>query len=134
MPSRYGVSPRRHVLEREAAVLASDLVIRVIEHGDIRLHPWVDVALHGNGDLGTRETLHDGLSARRLRFIPFTIVLGDGVDVVRGHVGIDDRKRLARLQCKDVRMILTALLVDHYRAGRRRERILAEIALEVDDD
>src|SRR5579859_144591 len=133
MPSRNGVSPRRHVLESKAAVLASDLIIGVIEYGDIRLHPWVDVALHGNGNLGTREALHDRLSSRRLGFIPFAIVLGDGVDVVGGHVRIDDGQRLACLQGQNVRMILAALLVDHHRSGLRRERIRAEVALEVDD-
>src|SRR4029077_10353395 len=62
------------------------------------------------------------------------IVFGHGMDIVRGHVGIDDGKRLARLQRKDVRMILATHLVDHYRARHWGERILAEIALEIDDD
>src|ERR1700739_4253085 len=116
MPSRYGVSAPGHVLEREAAVLAGDLEIGVTEDGDICLHPWVHVALDGDGNLGTGEGLHNGLSARRLRLVPFPIVFRDGVDVMRGHVGIDDGKRFTRLESKDVRMILTALLVDHYRA------------------
>ena len=89
----------------------------------------MDVALHGDGNFGTSEGLHDGLSSWRLRFVPFAIVLGDGMDIVCGLIGIDDRKRLAGLQGQDVGMILAALLVDGYRRRHRRKRVLAEVAL-----
>src|SRR5579862_1308964 len=98
VPSRYGVGPGRHILDGERAVFAGDLIVRIIEHGDVGLHPGMDVALHRDGDLGAREALHDRRRSRRLRFVPFAIVFGDGVNIVRGHIGIDHRKRLAGLQ------------------------------------
>src|SRR2546427_752769 len=85
-----------------ASVFAGDLEIGIIEDGDISLHPRMDVALHGDGNFGTREALHNRRRPRGLRFVPFAIVHGDGMDIVGGRIGIDDREGLARLQRENV--------------------------------
>src|SRR5579862_760455 len=133
VPCRDGVRAGRNVLDLERSVFSGDLEVRVAEHGDIGLHPRVHVALDRDGNFFVREALADRCGSRRLRFVPLAVILGNGVNVVGRRVGVDNLQRLRGLQRQHVRVILAALLVDLDRRGRRVERVLAEIALQMDD-
>src|ERR1700739_2085485 len=78
MPSHERVIAGRQVADIEAAVLGSHGEVRVLEDGHVAPHPRVDVALYGDGDLLARERLLDGLHSRRLRLVPFAVVLRHG--------------------------------------------------------
>src|SRR5262245_49893792 len=57
VPHLDRVLARRHVLDRERPVLAAHGEERVLEDSDVRLHPGMHVALHGDRDLLARERL-----------------------------------------------------------------------------
>src|SRR6266481_3971652 len=97
MPGDHGVGTRRQILQVKLSVFIGDLEIRVRQDGHIRLHPWMDVALHGDSDFLAGERLLYGRGPGGLRLVPLAIILGDWVDVMRGLVVVHDVDVLAHL-------------------------------------
>ena len=56
------------------------------------------------------------------------------MDVVQRVVAVDDLQRLPDLDAEDVRGVVAALLIERHRLGGRRERVVAESVLHVDED
>src|SRR5712671_3904021 len=67
MPRYHGVLAWRHAADRVAAVRSTDRKERVLRYGDVRLHPWMLVALHRNEYFRAGQFMGQRRSAVRLR-------------------------------------------------------------------
>src|SRR6266403_2672920 len=91
----------------------------VLEHRKRPVHPGVDVAFHGD-EFHLVVLIHDGRCARRLRFVPLAVDLGERMDVMRGLIFVENLEWLGHLKRKDVRYVTAALLGEYRRWWRRR--------------
>ena len=69
-----------------------------------------------------------------LRLVPLPIVVGHGMDIVRGRVIIHDIEFLIGLQCKHVRFVLAAFLLDHGRLLRRFKCAISQTISNINDN
>src|SRR5713226_3071836 len=133
VPSLDGVGARRQVLQREAAASAGDLEVGALEHGDVALHPRVNVALHRDGHFLAGKALRNRRSAGGLGLIPLAVELGNRMDIVGGLVVVADFERLASLQPDHARAVHAALLVHGKRGLGRLKRTVAEALPNIND-
>src|SRR5436309_13390750 len=84
----------------------------MFEHSDVASHPGMHVTFHRYGNLLTGETLFERRHPRRLRPVPFPVVSRKWMNIVRSGVAVYYSELLVSLQCDDVRMINTGLLID----------------------
>ena len=102
--------PGRKILQIELAILVRDLEIRVRETAMYAfIHGWT---LHFTG-MAISSRANDfsiGGGSGRLRFVPFAVLLRDGVNVVRRLIVVHDVQVLADLHAPHVRMVLASLL------------------------
>lgn len=82
VPGFDGIGAGRQAAQIEAAIFTSHREIRMFEYRDVTVHPGMHVALHWNGDLFPRKRLVHARSGW-LGLVPFAIVCGCGMDVVR---------------------------------------------------
>src|SRR4030088_1756000 len=85
LPCGKGVFAGSQPLQAELAVVIGDGVVRRPEHGEVPVHPGVNVALHRN-ELRLLISHFDRWRARRLRLVPLGIRLRHRVNVVRSLV------------------------------------------------
>src|SRR5436305_3297069 len=114
VPGLERIGSRRQIAEIEASVFSGDRKIRVLEDRDVTLHPGMHVALHGNGDFLAREGLFH-LRSRGLCLIPFTIIDGLGMNVMRGGVIVHQFEWLIGANCQDVWLVKAAFLLNYCR-------------------
>src|ERR1700728_2001791 len=126
------VIPRRQSLDFILAALVSNCVERALHHVDVYLHPRVLIALYGEHDFFTREILFQRSRSRRLRLIPFAVILRSGMNVVRRLIVVLDLHRLARHHAQHVRMILAAALVQDDLILRHIEGAIAQPIFHID--
>src|SRR5438067_9333623 len=62
VPDHHAELPRRHVLQLEVAVLVRYREIRMIEHANPPIHPWVDIALDLDRDAMGLQVLDGDLA------------------------------------------------------------------------
>ena len=116
VPCGDGVAAGRKIRQNEAAVVAGDGKIRGPYYGELTLHPWVQVALHGN-ELLVFIGVSEGRRARGLNLVPLAVYFRERVNIVGERVAVGDSDFLADAEDEDMRGELTALLVEEY--GRR---------------
>src|ERR1041384_207056 len=126
MPEFYGVSSRRNILDRVRAILRADCEVRMSEHTDICLHPWMLIALDRDQSLGPAKLLLDGGSPLCLHLVPLFISLWRRMYVVSRIVAVGHLERLVGLNADHARMIPAPLLIQRDWIGRRRESELVD--------
>src|ERR1700682_5313892 len=110
LPRGQRVLSGRQSLQAELAVVIGHRIVRRPEHGEISMHPGMNIALHGN-DLRLLISDLDWRGARRLRPVPLGIQLRHRVNVVRSLVVILDFEWLIYFHCGDVWDVLTPFLI-----------------------
>src|SRR5262245_7696617 len=85
----------RQALDGEGAVLGADREVGVAQHRDEGPHPGVHVTTDRNQHLGLVESLLGLHALARLPDIELRVVLGAGMDVVKGIVAVADLELLA---------------------------------------
>ena len=105
-----GVIARGQALNFELAVRPSDRVERIFHDVDEHSHPRVLVAFHRQHDFFTGEALFQGRGFRGLGLIPFAVVLGSGMNVVRCGIVVDNLDGLTGHHAQYVGMISAAAL------------------------
>src|SRR5688572_5287306 len=121
VPRDERVAARREVGDREVSVRLRDAVPRVWEHGHVRLHPPMDVALDAERlHLDLVELLRRNHALNRLAFVELAIGLRHRMHVVQRVVTVLDVERLTHLHGRHMREVLAALLVEERRGSVRR--------------
>src|SRR4051812_38108814 len=125
MPGSYGLRSGWNTGNREAAAVAADGKIRVVDHADVLGHPAVYVApnLQHRLFVAQLEFLHHPLDG--FTDVEVVAVLRQAVDVVQRHVAVADLERLTDACPDDSGVVDARLLVDSHwlRWDRgRRER------------
>src|SRR5579872_3123695 len=101
----------RQALDFVLPALIGNGIERVFHHIHIHLHPRVLIALYWQHDFFAGEGLLYVSGGRRLRFVPFAIVLRRRVNIVCGRICVLDVNRLTRHHTQHVGMVLAALLL-----------------------
>src|SRR6266545_5829215 len=86
------------------------------EDADVRLHPWVHVALDIEDRLRLVELRGRLLERRRHRLVESRVDLGKRVDIVEDAVGVEDLVGLTDHEPHYVRLVLTAVLIEDRRS------------------
>src|SRR6266404_2776668 len=73
MPDADGVVTLGHILNLERTVGAGDREVWMRHHANVRVHPFVYIALHGNHDFRPREPPFQIGRLRRLLLAPLAI-------------------------------------------------------------
>src|SRR6266403_179462 len=107
----------RKIRQTETAIVAGNGVVRVFQDGKCAVHPWMHIAFHRN-EFGLVVFVEDRRGARGLGLVPLAVNFGQGMNVVRGLVVINDFQGLVNLKSEDVRNILATLLVKGCRLAR----------------
>src|SRR5262245_7372179 len=120
VPGLDDVVAGRQVLDLEDALIVGHREERVVEDARVGAHPLVNVALEAHRGLGAVELLDRFHALEGLADVELAVLLGERMDVVQGSVAVEDLQRLPRLDAEHVRPVLTTMLVQGHRLGRRR--------------
>jgi hypothetical protein len=82
VPGLDRVGARREPAEAKGAVGSGDSEERMIDHADVRLHPWMDVALERHHHFLRRELMRVLHTWKRLPGVEFLVRRRDRVYVV----------------------------------------------------
>src|SRR5579864_668228 len=119
VPCRQGVSPGRHVIQRERTAGVAHPV-RALYHHHVAVHPGMNVALHRDSHLFRLPAGGERRRALRLGFVPADIApahLWQRVDVVRCRVAVYHLQLLAYIHTRYMGLVHATLLVPHDRFG-----------------
>src|SRR5258708_10608651 len=119
------VGARRQTAQIETAVLARHGKVWMFEHRHITPHPGMNVALYGDRYLCSRESFFRFGSVGR-RLVPFAVVGGYRMDIVRSRIAVHYFQPLIRLHRQHVRLIHATLLSENDRLTRRVKSLSAQ--------
>src|SRR5712675_451969 len=117
VPGSDSVFAGRNIRQTETAIVAGNGVVRIFQDSKRAVHPWMHIAFHRN-EFGLVVFVEDRRRTRGLGLVPLAVNFGQGMNVVRCLVVINDFQRLVNLKGKDVRNILATLLVKGCRLAR----------------
>src|SRR5258708_183511 len=129
-----GVIAWRQALNLKLAIRPGDREEGALGDVDEHPHPRMLVALHGQHDFFAREILLERCGLRGLRFVPLTVVLRSGMNIVCGGIAVDDLDGLPGHYTENVRMIAAATLIEREGLLGDVEGAAAQALLDVNED
>ncbi|MDB6020920.1 MAG: hypothetical protein JWQ04_777 [Pedosphaera sp.] len=129
------VIARWHVLDRIISIKIRHGEKRMINHTDIRFHPWMDVALDPQRNL-LRCKLTTKKSAAGFAQIECCVALGarSGIYVMENSVRIGDQQTLPCHQSQYQRLEFATDLAQHRRFVGDREFFVSETAFDINEN